>query len=371
MGAERGVPPAGSAHLHAKFLVFLLQALEFLLQGVVLEVLLQGQRGLLPAQPGDSREGTEHPQCRQDGAAYPDPCPLPPAPRQASAATQLWGSGSAATMGGKGVPTPVLPQGLLPNASARPPGAAVPWVKWWDRDAPHSRCGGGGGGLALLRRGGVEVEQVVPHGDLVAQLRDLGGEGASGHGQGDRSHPRPPGWARRGPRPGPCTRGAVTSSLANSSCSSRSSLRSVRLRFCFSRDCPMRAASSRSRSFCKGQVCVSRGLSPALPPPSPALAHPCVPRVPPVPGPHTSPSPRTGRAPTYLIQQVGDGIDVMVGLRDPDHPLSTQDWGRRAKGEPPHYWSAGPGAQPPRCLLPCVIASLRQPPGLHGGGNGR
>jgi len=60
-GTARGVPPAGSAHLHAKLLVLLLQAPEFLLQGVTLEELLQGQRGLVPAQPGDGREGAEHP----------------------------------------------------------------------------------------------------------------------------------------------------------------------------------------------------------------------------------------------------------------------------------------------------------------------
>lgn len=61
--------------------------------------------------------------------------------------------------------------------------------EWQDRDS-HSRCGGGGGGLALLRCGGVEVEKVVPHGDLMAQLRNLERQGASGHGQGDHSCPQ-------------------------------------------------------------------------------------------------------------------------------------------------------------------------------------
>lgn len=61
--------------------------------------------------------------------------------------------------------------------------------EWQDRDS-HSRCRGGGGGLALLRCGGVEVEKVVPHGDLMAQLRNLERRGASGHGQGDHSCPQ-------------------------------------------------------------------------------------------------------------------------------------------------------------------------------------
>lgn len=53
---------------------------------------------------------------------------------------------------------------------------------------------------------------------------------------------------------------------------------------------------------------------------------PCVPRVPPALS-------QVGTT-TYLIQQIGDGINVMVGLRDPDHALGTQDWGRGPEGEP-------------------------------------
>lgn len=243
----------------------------------------------------------------------------------------------------------------------------MPQVKWWDRDPPHSRCGGGGGGLALLCRGGVEVEQVVPHGDLVAQLRDLGGEGASGHSQGDHSRPWPPGWARRGPRPGPCTRGPLPplwptpAAPPGARCArSGSGSASAGTARCVP-PAPGPAPSARGRSASAGACPL---LCPPLPQPSPTPASP---------GSHRSPAltPAQAHSLTYLIQQVGDGIDVMVGLRDPDHPLSTQDWGRRAKGEPPHYWSAGPGAQPPRCLLPCVTASLRQPPELHGGRNGR
>lgn len=89
-----------------------------------------------------------------------------------------------------------------------PPGAALPRGSG-GTGTPHSRRGGGGGGLTLLCRGGVEVEQVIPHGDLVAQLRDLGEEGASGHGRGDHSRPQPPGRARRGLRPRPCTQGPL------------------------------------------------------------------------------------------------------------------------------------------------------------------
>lgn len=48
----------------------------------------------------------------------------------------------------------------------------------------------------------------------------------------------------------------ITSSWAISSCSSSSLLRSVRALFCLSSDWPIRAANSRSRSFCGGrQAC--------------------------------------------------------------------------------------------------------------------
>lgn len=49
-----------------------------------------------------------------------------------------------------------------------------------------------------------------------------------------------------------CTMRLTTSSFAISSCSSSVSLRDVSSWFCFRRDCPIRAANSRSRSFCTG-----------------------------------------------------------------------------------------------------------------------
>jgi len=163
------------------------------------------------------------------------------------------------------------------------------------------------------------------------------GKEHQGAAEGTHGHPRARHVGGRGQDPAP---GTVTSSLANSSCSSSSSLRSVRLRFCFSRDCPMRAASSRSRSFCEGQVQGQPGPVPCSAPLFPS------PRPPLHPGVPAAPSPRAGQAPAYLVQQVGDGIDVVVGLGDPDHPLSAQDWGRGAQGEPPHCRSI-----PPLCPL--------------------
>lgn len=92
---------------------------------------------------------------------------------------------------------------------------------------------------------------------------------------------------------------------------------------------------------------------------------PCVPRVPPA-------LTQVGST-TYLIQQIGDSINVMVGLRDPDHPLSTQDWGRGPEGEPALCESTDPAAQhcptrtapgwsPKRtfCLLGGTLHSARQ-----------
>lgn len=65
-----------------------------------------------------------------------------------------------------------------------------------------------------------------------------------------------------------------------------------------------------------------------------------------------------GWAPAYLIQQVGDSIDVVVGLRNPDHPLSAQDWGRRVKGEPLHCGSADPGTQHRPLAASCPVSLL-------------
>lgn len=260
VGTE-GHPPAGRAHLHAQLLVLLLQAPELLLQGVVLEVLLQGQRGLVPAQPGDSRDGLSS----AGRVGMPTLTPARSPSSQASTATELCGVGPTATKGGQGCGHcyPRDGDGSCPaHRSSCAPGERQ------DRGS-HSRRGGGGGGLALLRGGGVEVQEVIPHGHLVAQLCNL--ERQKCFRTRPKGPQQPPGGHTGGQSPDPCP-DAVTSSLASSSCSSRSSLRSVRLRFCFSRDCPMRAANSRSRSFCRGQVCLSWDSS--LPHSSPSPVSP-------------------------------------------------------------------------------------------------
>lgn len=175
------------------------------------------------------------------------------------------------------------------------------------------------------------------------------GKGASGHGQGEHGHPQPPGWGHGGPRPGPCTQGLLPPLW------------------------PTPAAPPGARCAQSGSGSASAGTARCAPPaPGPApsargravsaragacpLLCPNVPGVPPAP----SPSPCAGWAPTYLIQQVGDSINVVVGLCDPDRPLSAQDWGRRAKGEPLQCGTTGPGAQhcpPPR---PPTMASHRR-----------
>lgn len=333
VGTERGIPAAGPAHLRAELLVLLLQALQFLLQGVVLEVLLQGRRRVLPAQPGDGREGTECLQRAQDGAANPAPSPLPPEPTRVCSHPALRGcthgrEGSASPAATPGTVTAPAPRLCLTPRSSPAPGER------WDRDPPLTA-------LRWWRQARSPLSRWCRSGAGRPAWRPRGAAARSERERDIRAWPRGPqpplSCAQRG-KARTLHPGAVTSSLANSSCSSRSSLRSVRLRFCFSRDCPMRAASSRSRSFCKGQVCISRDPAPALPPfPSPPT--PTCSRGP------TGPQPLCQQAPAYLIQQVGDSIDVVIGLCDPDHPLSTQDWGRRAKGEPPHCGSTGSGAQ--------------------------
>lgn len=81
-------------------------------------------------------------------------------------------------------------------------------------------------------------------------------------------------------------------------------------------------------------------LSPILQPPRPTRTAPS--------------SPCTEQAAAYLVQEVGDGIDVVVGFGDPDGPLGAQDWGRRAKGE--SHWGGGlstaPLLPPPRAAAP-------------------
>lgn len=127
--------------------------------------------------------------------------------------------------------------------------------------------------------------------------------------------------------------------------------------------------------------CIPPGPRGPLPPPWPAPAAPPAAHcarsgsgsasagtaqcAPPAPGP--APSARAGpgqlqpvpcSAPlvlhpqvpwSYLLQQVGDSIDVVVGLGDPGHPLSAQDWGRRAKGEP-----SSSAVSPPSHRFPSV-----------------
>lgn len=103
----------------------------------------------------------------------------------------------------------------------------------------------------------------------------------------------------------------LTSSLAMSSCSSSISLRAVSSWFCLSSDWPIRAASSRSRSFCRDETkeqniqflendhIHAHGVA-AFPPP-----------------------------PSHLLQQVGDRLDVMIGLGDLAHSLRAQHcWGQ-------------------------------------------
>lgn len=182
----------------------------------------------------------------------------------------------------------------------------------------------------------------------MAQLRNLERQSVSGHGRGDHSCPQvttqgakaqtcaqellPPLWPIPAAPPGAhCAQsGSGSASTGTAQC--------VLLT-------PGPALSARGRS-------ASAGTHPF---PSP---HPCVPRVPPA-------LTQVG-SPTYLIQQVGDGINIVVGLRDPDHPLGTQDWGRGPEGEPPHYGSTDLGAQhcPAKAVLqkgPFVCwASARQ-----------
>lgn len=326
VGTE-GHPPSGSAHLHTELLVLLLQALEFLLQGVVLEVLLQGQRGLVPAQPGDSRDGLSTCSAGRVGLS-PHTLPTPPAPRHLQRPNSV-GLDPQPPREGKecGQCYPRDGDGSCPTHR----GSSAPG-EWQDRD-PHSRCGGGGGGLALLRCGGVEVEKVIPHGDLVAQLSNLERQSTSGHGRGDLNCPQggtqgakgqtcaqellPPLWPIPAAPPGAhCARsGSGSASAGTAQCVLPT---------------PGPALSARGRA-------ASAGTHP-FPSPHP----PRVPRVPPA-------LTRVG-SPTYLVQQVGDGVDIVVGLRDPDHPLSTQDWGRGPEGEPQHRGSTDPGAQhcPPK-----------------------
>lgn len=149
-----------------------------------------------------------------------------------------------------------------------------------------------------LLAAGVELQQVVSHGQFVPELSDLVGP----QGQQVRLQ-----LGTQAPPPSPLTP-SLTSSLAISSCSSSVSLRLVNSWFCFSSDWPIRAASSRSRSFCRDGRTGGKNIRENIKVNSAKAQRGLLWSAP----------------PSHLLQQVGDGLDVMIRLGDLADPLGAQ-----------------------------------------------
>lgn len=138
------------------------------------------------------------------------------------------------------------------------------WVKRWR----HSRCWGDRLPFALLGCIGVKLQQLIFHGQVMTQLRNLCRVGKKKAVETKYNHQRtviilapstagsfenrPSRLMSESHRSG---RVRPTSSLMCSTCSSSSSFLSLSVLFFFSSDCPMRAANSRSRSFCRHKSC--------------------------------------------------------------------------------------------------------------------
>lgn len=141
------------------------------------------------------------------------------------------------------------------------------WVKRWR----HSRCWGDRLPFALLGCIGVKLQQLIFHGQVVTQLRNLcrgekkGGSNLNITTRDGNNLSTVRRWRTAGSfenRPSHLTsesyrsgRVRRTSSLTCSTWSSSSSFLSLSVLFFFSSDCPMRAANSRSRSFCRHKSC--------------------------------------------------------------------------------------------------------------------